>query len=60
MRNKILKSRTADGKIKISINIPKQLLEKLDLDRETKNYTRSLWFVMAAMEKLQNRKNDFS
>lgn len=53
MKKKTLKESTLDGKVKISLNLPKKLLEQLDADRMATNHTRSSWFAMAAMERLK-------
>jgi metal-responsive CopG/Arc/MetJ family transcriptional regulator len=52
---KTLKSVTADNKVKISINIPKHLLVKVDEDRNKSKMTRSAWLSLAAMERIKNR-----
>jgi len=52
---KKIKEVTLDGKVKVSINIPKKLLELLDQDRKETNHTRSSWLTMAAMERLRKR-----
>lgn len=55
MKKKEFKESTLDGKVKVSINIPKKLLEQLDSDRKMNNYTRSSWIAMATMERLKTR-----
>jgi metal-responsive CopG/Arc/MetJ family transcriptional regulator len=56
MKNpKSLKSATADDKVKISINIPKNLLIKVDEDRRKNKMNRSAWISLAAIERINNR-----
>lgn len=43
---------TADGKVKISINIPLKTLERLDAIRKTDEKSRSTWITSVIMEKL--------
>ncbi len=52
MQMKELKEVTIDGKVKITINIPKKLLMQLEEDRKLTNHTRSSWMTIAVMEKL--------
>ncbi len=52
---KPLKSATADDKVKISINIPKNLLIKVDEDRRKNKMNRSNWLSLAAIERINNR-----
>lgn len=56
MEKKELREVTADGKVKITINIPKKLLIQLDENRKITNHTRSSWMSTAAMEKLATKK----
>lgn len=43
-----------DGKVKVSINIPLKILEKLDLIRKINKKTRSSWITTAILEKFTN------
>ena len=52
---KALKSATADNKVKISINMPKHLLIKVDEDRNKAKMTRSAWLSLAAIERIKSR-----
>lgn len=45
-------SNLPEGKVKISVNIPEQLLLDLDLERRKSNQDRSNWITSAVMEKL--------
>lgn len=42
---------SADGKVKVSVNIPLKTLEKLDVRRKQDNKTRSNWITTAILEK---------
>ncbi|MBY0280717.1 MAG: hypothetical protein K2W94_00985 [Alphaproteobacteria bacterium] len=53
--SKPLKSATADDKVKISINVPKNLLIKVDEDRKKAKMNRSAWISLAAIERINNR-----
>ena len=55
---KQLKSATSDDKVKVSINIPKNLLIKVDEDRRKNKMTRSTWLSLAAIERISNRDTD--
>ncbi len=52
MPKKELKEVTLDGKVKITINIPKKLFIQLDENRKLTNHNRSSWITTAVMEKL--------
>ena len=41
-----------EGKVKISVNIPEQLLLELDRERKDSKQDRSNWITSAIMEKL--------
>lgn len=56
MAEKKLKEATLDGKVKITINIPKKLLIQMDENRMITNHTRSSWMTTAVMEKLARKK----
>ncbi|MDG1436772.1 MAG: hypothetical protein P8P83_03180 [Rickettsiaceae bacterium] len=47
-----MSSKTPDGKIKISVNIPERLLNELDANRKINKQDRSSWITSAVMEKL--------
>jgi hypothetical protein len=55
---KEIKLVTLDGKAKVSINIPMNILEMIDADRADNNYSRSAWITMAAMERLHKKKKE--
>jgi hypothetical protein len=55
MPEKELKEVTLDGKVKITINIPRKLLIQMDEVRKISNHTRSSWVAMSIMEKLAKR-----
>ncbi len=48
------KTKSPDGKTKISVNIPDKLLTELDLIRKKQNLHRSNWISSAIMEKLSS------
>lgn len=50
--DKIMTTNLPEGKVKISVNIPEQLLLDLDLERKKSNQDRSNWITSAVMEKL--------
>jgi metal-responsive CopG/Arc/MetJ family transcriptional regulator len=56
MSTKDLKEVTSDGKVKITINIPKKILLQMDEDRKITNHTRSSWITTAVMERLGAKK----
>ena len=56
MEEKELKEVTIDGKVKITINIPKKLLMQLDENRKITNHTRSSWMATAAMERIARKR----
>jgi len=45
---------SADGKVKVSLNIPLKTLEKLDVIRKKDKKTRSSWITAAILEKFTN------
>ena len=47
---------TSDGKVKISINVPKKLLIELDANRLEATQDRSIWITSAIMEKMASIK----
>ena len=51
MRNTMTTS-LPEGKVKISVNIPEQLLLELDRERKDSKQDRSNWITSAIMEKL--------
>ena len=51
------KTLTQQGKAKISINIDKGILEKIDLDVKSRGTTRSDWFAIASMYFLQKEEH---
>jgi metal-responsive CopG/Arc/MetJ family transcriptional regulator len=55
MAKKELKEVTLDGKVKITVNIPKKLLTQMDEVRKITNHTRSSWVTTSIMEKLAKR-----
>ena len=52
MADKIMTTNLPEGKVKISVNIPEQLLLDLDLERKKSTQDRSNWITSAVMEKL--------
>ncbi len=47
-----MSTKTPDGKVKISVNIPERLLTELDLSRKESKRDRSSWITSAIMDKL--------
>ena len=47
-----MSTKTLDGKVKISVNIPERLLTELDLIRKEIKRDRSSWITSAIMDKL--------
>jgi metal-responsive CopG/Arc/MetJ family transcriptional regulator len=47
-----MSTKTPDGKVKISVNIPERLLTELDLIRKDSKRDRSSWITSAIMDKL--------
>jgi len=47
-----MSTKTPDGKVKISVNIPERLLTELDLIRKDSRRDRSSWITSAIMDKL--------
>lgn len=47
------KTVTSDGKVKVSMNIDKTLIHKIDDDCKSKGMRRSDWITVAAMYYLQ-------
>ena len=52
-----MSSKTLDGKIKISINIPENLLKDLDSLRKDNSQTRSSWITHAILLKVSDEKD---
>jgi metal-responsive CopG/Arc/MetJ family transcriptional regulator len=58
MKQKEYKLATADGKVKLSINLDGSLLEEIDGDCKSKGLGRSAWISIAAMHYLKKDDND--
>ena len=52
------KTVTSDGKVKLSMNIDKTLIQKIDIDCELKGMRRSDWITIASMYYLQKDDRD--
>jgi metal-responsive CopG/Arc/MetJ family transcriptional regulator len=52
------KTVTSDGKVKLSMNIDKTLIQKIDIDCELKRIRRSDWITIASMYYLQKEDRD--
>lgn len=52
------KTVTSDGKVKLSMNIDKSLLQKIDVDCGSKGVRRSDWITIASMYYLQKEEKE--